>query len=467
MHRQLLHDLQQQDALLEAARTAASSFLADLATRPPAVAPRPHPLPELPAVAPGAQAALAAFRAQFEAGLAGSAGPRYFGFVTGGATPAALIGDWLASAYDQNPAADHDSSAPAVEAAAIHLLRQLFGLPRTFFGTFVSGATIANMAGLAQGRQWVGRQHGVDVAEVGLHAVPPVRVFGGTLHSSTYKSLAMLGLGRQSVTAVATLPDREAVDVAALERALAATDAPCIVVASGGTVNTVDFDDLAAIAALRARYPFWLHVDAAFGGFAACSPRFAPLLAGLDQADSITIDAHKWLNVPYDSAMIFSRHPRLQRDVFQNAAAYLGDIGDSPAPVHLAPQNSRRFRALPAWMTLMAYGRDGYREMVERTVDLARALGERLAATPHFRLLAPTRLNVVCFTTAVPLTLPQINAFLDRVRDDGRVFLTPTVYNATPGMRAALSNWQTTAVDVDICCAALTAVLEAFLAEQP
>ena len=357
MYSKLQADQENQAAILNTAVTAATQFLRELPHRPAAITPKPHDVTDLPADGRGAAEALAQFQARYGAEMAGSAGPRYFGFVTGGSTP----------------------------------------------------------------------------------------------HASSYKSLSMLGLGRQNMTRLPTLPGREAMDVSALAQQLAALAEPAIVIASGGTVNTVDFDDLQAIAALKQDYPFWLHVDAAFGGFAACSPRYAGLLAGWEQADSITVDAHKWLNVPYDSAMTFSRHPDLQVAVFQNTAVYLGPTHDTPAPVHWTPQNSRRFRALPAWMTLLAYGRNGYREIIERNCAQAQWLGQQIEASPQFRLLAPVRLNGVCFTLAGEPTLAEIHDFLARLRDDGRVFLTPTQYKDTPAIRAAISNWQTAQDDLEIC----------------
>ena len=462
MNKILYNDREIRKELLQTAVDEANNFLDQLPDQPAAIYPNARHLEgawhlALPAAGRGANDALTQFKARYAAGLSGSAGPRYFGLVTGGVTPAALMGDWLATVYDQNVAGDEDSSAPQVEQETIHLLRQLFGLPQEFAGTFVSGATVSNFVGLAQGRQWAARQQRMDAAQEGLYGLAPIPVLSATPHSSIFKSLAMLGMGRQ-ITLLPTLPEREALDITALAEALQQLDSqPCIVVANAGTVNTVDFDDLQAIARLQEKYIFWLHVDAAFGGFAACSPRTRHLVAGLEAADSITIDAHKWLNVPYDSAMQFSRHLDLQLEVFQNSAVYLGPVNPDQAPslVHWTPQNSRRFRALPAWMTLMAYGRSGYQDIVERNCAQAAWLGEKIAASTQFQLLGLVNLNVTCFTLTGSPQMDEVQRFLARLRDDGRVYLTPTQYKGVPAIRAAFSNWQTTMEDAAICWQAL------------
>lgn len=448
--------------LLHLACAEAIQFLQGLEERPVNNPPLPIAPSALPAQGLGAKEALALFTQTYSAALTGSAGPRYFGFVTGGSTPAALMGDWLTSAYDQNASDTTSAAAAHIETNAVALLRELLGLPADFSGLFVTGATLSNFVGLAIGRQWWGHQHGVDIAAQGLMGLPPLRVLSGTPHSCIYKSLAMLGLGRACVQRVATLPNREAIDVAALKQALAAqAGQPCVVVANAGVVNTVDFDDFAAIAELKREFNFYLHIDAAFGGFAACSPRYRALLAGWHAADSIAVDAHKWLNVPYDSAVQFTRHLPLQVEVFQNAtAAYLGAPNAADA-LHRVPENSRRLRALPAWLSLMAYGAAGYREIVESCCDCAALLGQRIAASPQFQLLAPVRMNVVAFTlrfaVEAPPTSEQVAAFLQRLRASGQVFLTPTTYQNTPGMRAAFSNWRTTPHDVDVAWQALLA----------
>ncbi|HZB30872.1 MAG TPA: pyridoxal-dependent decarboxylase [Streptosporangiaceae bacterium] len=450
MHRHLAADLARLPELLEATRARATDFLAGLTGRPvvpPWRAPEPEPLPEQGA---GLHGALAEFAERWEPLMSASAGPRYLGFVTGGVTPAALAGDWLTATMDQNPTSALDQAGQQLERLTIAWLREMFGLSPAHDGAFVSGATTSNTVGLAIAREWLGDRLGVHVAADGVGALGGrVRVLSGTPHSSIGKGLAVLGLGRRALTEVPTLADREAVDPAALEEALkaAAREAagPCVVAANAGTVNTADFDDLLAIIELRDRYGFWLHIDAAFGGFAALSPAHAHLVAALDAADSICVDLHKWLNVPYDSALQFTRHAALQARVFQNSAAYLGPLGDEPDLIHLTPENSRRLRALAAWFTLRAYGRAGHAAIVEECVAGARALGRAIADIDALRLLAPVRLNVVCFTLADDPAPERLADLAADLTDD--VFVSPTVYAGVPALRAAFTNWRTTQDD--------------------
>jgi glutamate/tyrosine decarboxylase-like PLP-dependent enzyme len=409
------------------------------------------PMEPLPKNGIGAKATLDLFEKNFADKITNSAGPRYFGFVTGGSTPAAIAGDWLVSAYDQNACGSNDSIAPQLERQTLHFLKQLFGLDEDYFGSFVTGATVSNTTSLAIARQWWGEQQGVDISSDGLSGLSPVKILSGSPHASILKSLSILGIGRNAIIKVDTLPDREAIDIGVLESKLKESNSPVIVVANAGTVNTVDFDDLEAIGKLKAIYTFWLHVDAAFGGFAGASEKYKHLIHGINYADSITIDAHKWLNVPYDAAMQFTKHKNLQLNVFQNSAAYLGDPAKSPDFFHYTPENSRRFRALPSWFTLIAYGKEGYREIVERNCEMAKKLGEWISTSGKYKLLAPVKMNVVCFTmNKQRVTADEINSFLAKVREDGRVFFTPTNYKGIPAIRAAISNWQTVDTDIDI-----------------
>ncbi|MFG3231511.1 pyridoxal phosphate-dependent decarboxylase family protein [Streptomyces antibioticus] len=451
MHPTLRADLDRLPELLASARDFATRALAGIGERPvSAAAPAPDPGP-LPAAGVGAQGALDRFARQWEPGFSGSAGPRYLGFVTGGSTPAALTGDWLTGVYDQNGSSGGGSGADALEHETLGWLRELFGLSEAHRGAFVSGATMSNTVGLAVAREWLGERQGVSVSREGAAALGPVHVLSGSPHSSITKALSVLGIGRDRLRPVPLLGgDREAVDVSRLAEALDALDGhPAVVVANAGTVNTVDFDDLRAIAALKERYGFWLHVDAAFGAFAALSPAHAALVDGLDAADSICVDLHKWLNVPYDAAVQFTRRQDLQVRVFHNESPYLGLPTGHPDFLHLTPENSRRLRALATWFSLTAYGREGHAEIVERCVALARRLGEGVEAVPGLRLLAPVRLNVVCLTLTEDPTPERLGALARAVADSGEAFLTPTVLHGTPALRAAFSNWRTTEADTD------------------
>ena len=415
--------------------------------------PLDHVLPENGA---GAMDVLNLFADQYAFRMANSAGPRYFGFVTGGSTPAAVAGDWLVSVYDQVMSGSNDSVAHLLERQTISYLLDLFGLGNSFTGTFVTGATMSNFVGLTVGRQWVGEKVGRDISNEGVSESVTVTVISAAPHSSILKAMSMCGLGRNALHRVDCIHDREAIDIAKLETCLRELNRPVIVVANAGTVNTVDFDDIQALADLKKKFTFYLHVDAAFGGFAALSDRFRHLVRGISMADSVTIDAHKWLNVPYDAAMHFTRHRDLQVKVFRNNASYLGDPSGEPDNMHLTPENSRRFRALPAWFSLMAYGSQGHREIVERNCDAAAYLGSLIKSSEYFRLLAPVRMNVVCFTFQTLASAETVRHFLDAIRDDGRVFFTPTVYHGVPAIRAAISNWQTSKDDVqtgfDVLC---------------
>ncbi|MEU0970280.1 pyridoxal-dependent decarboxylase [Streptomyces sp. NPDC005917] len=449
MHRTLADDLALFPELLRSARDVAARALAGLGERPVAALGPAPARATLPEQGVGGEGALARFAERWAPGLSASAGPRYLGFVTGGVTPASLTGDWLTSAYDQNLSAAAGSWGAALERETVAWLAELFGLGEAHSGAFVTGATMSNTVGLAIAREWLGERLGVDVSRAGAAALGPVDVLSGSPHSSVGKALSVLGIGRDRLRPVPLLPgNREAVDVTALDAALAALEGrPAIVVANAGTVNTVDFDDLRAITALKERYDFWLHVDAAFGAFAALSPAYAPLVAGLDAADSVCVDLHKWLNVPYDAAVQFTRRRDLQVAVFHNESPYLGPPTGEPDFLHLTPETSRRMRALPAWFSLTAYGRAGHREIVERNVALARCLGSGIDALPGLRLLAPVRLNVVCFTLAAHPTPERVAALARTVAVSGEAFLTPTVYGGVPALRAAFSNWRTTEDD--------------------
>ncbi len=468
MNKMLANDLTHFSAIINQITHEANAYLRQINDAPTAI-PVPTALEThtLLQNGLGTEGALNVFKAKFAPLMVASTGPRYWGFVTGGTTPAALAGDWLTTLYDQNcqSSAKMGDVSAVVEFETIKILRGLLKLPDDFFGGFVTGATMSNFTCLAVARQWYGQQLGIDIAEEGLSSLRDLTVLSAMPHSCVAKDLSMLGIGRKQLIKIKTLPNnREAMDCGDLEAHLKSLNgAPCIVTTSGGTVNTVDFDDMSALAELKKKYNFWWHIDAAFGAFAVCSPKYADLLRGWEKADSISVDLHKWLNVPYDSAVVFVKetHLNLQRETFQNAnAAYLGDPKSDFNYLNFLPENSRRMRALPAWLTLMAYGREGYQDIVENNVANAQKLGNLIEQSVDFQLLAPVRLNCVCFTLTNK-TPTEVSAFLVKLTERAKVFMTPTVYLGQSAIRAAFVNWRTESSDVLLAFEEMKAILKA------
>src|SRR5437867_3429862 len=412
---------------------------------------------DLPEDGVGAEQALQELLAGID-GAVHSAGPKFFHFVNGGTTPAALGADWLASTLDQNVGAWVSSPlAGQLEWIAIEWLLDLFGLPSDWGGVLTTGATMANFVGLACARRWCGLQRGVDVDEVGLAGLPPIQVFGsGFIHPSDIKALGMLGVGRAQVYKL-TKDGVGRLDVEALDDALANLDgAPAIVIGSAGEVNAGDFDPIGVMADLAHRHGAWFHVDGAFGLFAALSERTRHLVEGVERADSVIADGHKWLNVRYDCGFAFVRDARLLNAVFGMGAPYFpATEADHPDFLYLAPEMSRRARALAVWATLNAYGRRGYRAMIERHVALAKRLADQIRDSSDFELLEEPRLNVVCFryrpAGSPEGELDEINRRLGQaIIADGTVYFGTTVYGGKVAFRPAIANWRTTERDVDI-----------------
>ncbi len=356
--------------------------------------------PPLPHEGNGSVQALTALIEAARDGATRSAGPRFFHFVMGGSTPAALGADWLTSTLDQ-VAFNWVSSpfAAQIEHVSLSWLKEMFGIPAEWSAVITTGATTGNLVGLAAARRWWGLQQGVDVDADGFSGLPPVPVFaGGYLHASAIKALAMLGIGRRQAQ-VLTRDAAGRLDISALESALRMEkNRPAILIATAGDVNSGDFDPLAEMAALADRYGAWLHVDGAFGLFAALSPLTRGLVDGIERAKSVSVDGHKWLNVPYDTGFAFVHDASLHAGSFGTTAAYLGaEALARPVFGNLAPEMSRRARALPVWATLRAYGRDGYAQMVERHLGLAQRVARQVDEAPDLERLADVPLNVVCF----------------------------------------------------------------------
>ncbi|MTH14954.1 pyridoxal-dependent decarboxylase [Flavobacterium sp. LC2016-01] len=455
MNSVLQNDLNDFENILEKTKQQGIDFLNNLETIPTSNKNTIDPAATLNEFGLGSIAALNEFNERLAPLMVSSPGPRYLGFVTGGSTPASIVGDWLASVYDQNTQAikAQGGASALIEFETINFLLQLLELPDTFSGGFVTGATMSNFTCLGVARQWFGKQSGKDFARNGISE--PISILTATPHSSSIKCLSMLGIGSQNYTAVKTIEgNREAIDLSDLEENIKKLNGkPFILISSAGTVNTADFDDFEAIAALREKYNFWWHIDAAFGGFAAVSDKFKHLVEGWEGADSITIDCHKWLNVPYESAfyLIKKDHLSLQIETFQNSnAPYLGNPLENFNYLNVLPENSRRLRALPAWFALRAYGKDGFKDIVENSTALALHFANALIETGSFELLAPIRLNNVCFTLKGNHNQEKVNEFLTILNDKGKVFMTPTFYQNKKGIRASFVNWRTTEDDIKI-----------------
>jgi glutamate/tyrosine decarboxylase-like PLP-dependent enzyme len=411
----------------------------------------------LPDVGVGTLAALSELIAASLAQATRSAGPRFFHFVMGGGTPAALAADWLTSTYDQVAYAWASSPfAARLEQVAVDWLRQLFELPGEFGGVLTTGATMANFVALAAARNRWAEHRGVDVEEQGVAGLPaPVILSSGYLHPSAAQAVGMLGLGRSNIRRLAK-DDVGRLDLAALEHELSACSGTAIVIANAGEVNAGDFDPIPAVAELCKRHHAWLHVDGAFGLFARLATSTRALTEGVERADSVICDCHKWLNVPYDCGVAFVRELERVPRALNVGAPYL-PAAEDPHPNFgfLSPENSRRARALTVWATLRAYGRTGYRQMVERHLRLAQNLAARVDSAPELERLADVPLNIVCFRARPPdLSESDLNAFNDwlgsAIRADGRVFVGTTTYAGKTALRPAIVNWQTQTEDVDL-----------------
>jgi glutamate/tyrosine decarboxylase-like PLP-dependent enzyme len=390
-----------------------------------------------------------------------TAGPRYFGFVVGGSLPAALAADWLAAAWDQNAGLFVLGPAAAtVEDVAAGWLTELLGLPATASCGFVTGGLGANFGGLAAARNHVLARAGWDVERDGLLGAPPVEVVvGAERHVTIDVALRYLGLGSGRLRVVPA-DDQGRMDPAALGEVLAAVEGPTIVCAQAGNVNTGAFDPLAAICAAGHDHGAWVHVDGAFGLWAGASPALRHLVAGVEQADSWATDAHKWLNVPYDSGLVFVAHPQAHRAAFAKVASYLtpGQGGERD-PDGFVPEGSRRARGFPVWAALRSLGRSGVAELVERCCGHARRFADALAAADGVEVLNEVVLNQVLVRFADPGGDHdgRTREVIRRVQADGTLWLGGTIWQGMAAMRISVSNWSTTTDDVDRSVAAILA----------
>jgi glutamate/tyrosine decarboxylase-like PLP-dependent enzyme len=381
----------------------------------------------------------------------GMGGPRFFGFVIGGALPAALASSWLASAWDQNSVFFRSSPAAAyLEVVALRWLLEVLGLPPGCGGAFVTGATVANLCALAAARHAVLARAGWNVEADGLFGAPPITVVAGAeVHPSVTKALGLLGLGRSRVVEVP-------VDGQGRMQAdrLPALSGPTVVCVQAGNVNTGACDPIGEICRRAHQAGAWVHVDGAFGLWAAVSPARAHLLAGAEAADSWATDAHKWLNVPYDSGLAFVRDAEALRASMAITAEYLPTESEHRNPSDFTPELSRRARGVEVWAALRSLGRAGLGDLIERNCRLARRFADRLAAAGH-TILNEVVLNqvLVAFGDA-----ERTKRVIEGVQREGTCWVGGTVWQGRSAMRISVSSWKTTEADVDRSVAAMVKV---------
>jgi glutamate/tyrosine decarboxylase-like PLP-dependent enzyme len=370
-----------------------------------------------------------------------TAGGRYFGFVTGSSLPAALAANWLAGAWDQNAAMQVMSPVAAkLEEIVLGWIVDVLGLPSGSGAGFVTGTTMANFSALAAARTALLKRAGWDVEEDGLFGAPPIHVVvGDEVHVSVLKALSMLGLGRSRVTRV-PVDDQGRIRLDALPP----LDDQTLVCVQAGNVNTGAFDPAGEICARAHDAGSWVHVDGAFGLWAAVSPLYAPLLAGASAADSWAIDCHKWLNVPYDSGVAVVRTPEYLHTAMTLSAAYL-TTSDGREPSHYAPEASRRARGVELWAAMRSLGCSGLREMIERNCRQANLFAQRLHKA-GFTILNNVVLNQVLVSFG---SAEDTRRVIRDIQNDGTCWCGGTQWHGHTAMRISVSSWATTDEDVE------------------
>lgn len=374
------------------------------------------------------------------------AGPRYFGFVIGGALPAAVAADWLVSAWDQNSGLYVMSPLVAViEQITGAWLREIVGLPTTMSFGFVTGCQMANFTGLAAARHRVLRDAGWDVEANGLFGAPPIEVIvSEEAHYTILMALRLLGLGASRVRRITT-DNQGRMRADELAAALRKNRGPCIVCAQAGNVNTGAFDPIDQIAEVARERRAWLHVDGAFGLWAGASREHAALVRGVEKADSVASDAHKWINVPYDCGVVFCADQAAHRSAMSLAAAYIVATGSERDAHEFVPEESRRARAVPVYAALRSLGRSGFAEMIKRNCRQARRFAEALRDA-GYEVLNDVVLNQVLVSFGTP---EQTQGTVAAIQQEGTCWCGGTVWQGRTAMRISVSNWSTTDADVE------------------
>ena len=394
-------------------------------------------------------AVIDALLAGADPGLVASAGPRYFGFVVGGSLPAALAADWLTSAWDQNAFSYVSSPAGSViEEIAGRWVLDALGLPADASCGFTTGATTSNMVGLAAARHAVLERAGWDVEARGLIGAPPIRILAGDeVHASALQALRFVGLGSDTIEHI-PVDDQGAISGDAAEAMLAGTTGPAIVLAQAGNVNSGAVDPLARVIEAAHAVGAWVHVDGAFGLWAAASPTYRHLLDGIERADSWAMDCHKWLNVPYDCGFVAVADRAAHYAATRMTGAYLVPAADRDLdPFDWVPEASRRGRATTVYAALRSLGREGVADLVDRCCALARRMAGRLAGEPGIAILNDVTLNQVLVRFGDDDD--RTRAVIAAVQEDGTCWAGGTTWHGVAAMRISVSSWATTHDDID------------------
>jgi glutamate/tyrosine decarboxylase-like PLP-dependent enzyme len=395
---------------------------------------------------------------EIERGVVATAGPRYFGYVIGGALPATVGADWLTTIWDQCAGLGAlGPSASVVEVIVGDWLKEIFGLPADASFAITTGCQMAHVTALAAARHRVLATRGWDVRERGLAGSPPISVVVGRYrHVTVDRALRLLGIGSAQLVVV-DADDAGRMRPDALQAALAGVDAPTIVCAQAGEVNTGSFDPVAEIVTIVRETDAWLHVDGAFGLWAAASPARRDLLEGVAGADSWATDGHKWLNVPYDCGLVFCADPAahrasmtMQASYFEGQGKWVRDAAD------WTPESSRRARAFTVYAALRSLGGDGLADLIDRSCDLAGRFARGISALPGCELLNEVVLNQVLFRFEND---GATNAVLARVQESGEAWMGGTTWDSRAAIRVSVSGWRTTEADIDRTVAAFESAL--------
>ncbi|TKC92492.1 aspartate aminotransferase family protein [Trinickia terrae] len=389
--------------------------------------------------------------ANTEGGLLGSTGGRFFGWVIGGTLPVALAADWLTSTWDQNAASVACSPAEAViEEICGAWLKELLGLPATASFAFVTGCQMAHTTALAAARHKLLAARGIDVERQGLYGAPPLRLLmSENRHESIVRSARLLGIGTDAITLLPVGGDG-ALELDPLATALRESDRPTVVCLQAGDLNTGAFDAFGEACALAHASGAWVHVDGAFGLWAATSERHRHHLAGVERADSWATDGHKWLNLPFDNGFVFVADPEAHRAVFTMETSYSAASQGVREQRDWNPEWSRRGRAVACYAAIRALGRDGIGEMVARCCDLAAQLTGGLGALPGVEVLARPRINqgLVRFLDRDGAHDARTDATIAAIQASGIAWFGGTTWRGRRAMRISVCNWRTTADDV-------------------